>query len=256
MSRNVVVVGGTGGIGKAIVDAFLKQGCRVIASGTNQSKLSDMSQEFISFYREKMLLLKQTDITNFNNVLSLVEYVRVQMGSCDVLVNSAGVFRDGLIHETSEENFDLQFNVNAKGTFNICKAIIPLMLEEKTGVIVNVASISGVRGDYNAPIYSASKAAVINLTRAMAIDYAENGLRINAVSPSATETSMFKMGSTREIIDRFKEAIPSGNIAMPSQIAGAVIFLSSESAKHINGQNLAIDGGLSAWSSQPRQDKL
>ncbi len=255
MSRNIVVIGGTGGIGKATVEAFLKQGCRVVVASTNQSRLRDVVQEFDGFYGEKTLFIKQTDLTDIESVGFLAEYVRNEIGSCDVLVNCAGVFKDGLLHESTEEDFDLQFNVNVKGTYNTCKAFIPMMLEKQAGAIVNVASISGMRGDYNAPIYSASKAAVINLTRAMAMDYAAQGLRINVVSPSATETPMFKTGSTKEVIDLFTAATPDGKLGKPSQVADVIVFLASEAARHINGQNLPIDGGLSAWSGQPKQDK-
>src|SRR5699024_6924020 len=150
---------------------------------------------------------------------------------------------------------DIQFNVNVKGVYYSCKAFIPLMLENKGGAIVNVASVSGIGGDYNASLYSASKAAVINMTCGMALDYAEKGIRINTVSPSATETAMFKEGSTEEIINNFTNTIPSKKLGKPNEVASVILFLTSDAAKHVTGQNIPVDGGLSAWSGQPRQDK-
>lgn len=253
--KNVVILGGTGGIGKATADSYLKLGYRVVVSGTNQDKLNAITKNFKEYSNKDLLLTKQADLTDYNSVLSLKEFVREKLTTCDVLVNSAGVFKDGLLHESSEYDFDIQFNVNVKGVYHSCKAFIPLMLENEGGAIVNVASVSGIRGDYNASLYSASKAAVINMTRGMALDYAGKGLRINTVSPSATETAMFKEGSTEEIINKFTDSIPSKKLGKPAEVASVILFIASDAAKHVTGQNIPVDGGLSAWSGQPRQDK-
>ena len=112
-----------------------------------------------------------------------------------------------------------------------------------------------MRGDYNAPLYCASKGAVVSLTRAAALDYMEKGLRINCVSPSATATPMFLSGTSRNVMQAFQDALPDHKIGLPEQVADAVLFLASPQAEHICGHNLPVDGGLTAWNGQPRQDK-
>ena len=135
------------------------------------------------------------------------------------------------------------------------KAVIPTMLSQQSGAVVNIASASGMGGDYNMPLYCASKAAVINLTRSTALDYASEGIRINCVSPAATATPMFLSGTTDAVMNSFLAALPDHKLGQPEQVADAIVFLASEQAAHICGHNIPVDGGLAAWNGQPKQDK-
>ena len=125
----------------------------------------------------------------------------------------------------------------------------------RRGVIINISSLAGIAGNYNCPIYCAAKAAVNNLTRCIGLDYGTRGIRANAVCPSATATKMFMTGSTQEVIDSFINNNPAGRISTPDEIAKLIVFLASPDASFINAQCLSIDGGLSAWSGEPRQSK-
>jgi meso-butanediol dehydrogenase/(S,S)-butanediol dehydrogenase/diacetyl reductase len=146
-------------------------------------------------------------------------------------------------------------DIDVKGVFLTCKAFLPGMLARKDGCIVNISSLAGLRGNYNCGAYCAAKAAVNNLTRSMALDYGKQGVRANTVCPSATSTDMFLTGSTQEVLDAFDNQNPMGRISSPEEIARLILFLASDNATFINGQCISIDGGLSAWAGEPRQDK-
>lgn len=253
--RVAIITGADGGMGRAAAERLLKDGYDVILAGLSAGALEQSRQmlEQLTPGRVEHIVL---DVSDETQVQSLAQSVK-SAGKClCALVNCAGVFRGGLLHEAKAADFDLQFAVNVKGMFFMMKHCIPLMLESGQPCgIVNIASVSGVNGDYNAPLYCASKSAVIGLTKAAALDYAAQGIRINCISPSATETPMFLNGSTPEVIAAFKAALPDHKLGLPVQIANTVSFLLSEDAAHIVGNNLCVDGGLSAWNGQPRQDK-
>ena len=129
------------------------------------------------------------------------------------------------------------------------------MLKNKKGAIVNTSSISGTLGEYNMAAYCATKGAINNLTRAMALDYADGGIRVNAVCPGATRTPMFMSGTSPELLKRFEQVFPPRRIGLPEEVAEAIAFLASDEASFVNGMLLPVDGGISAHSGQPRQDK-
>lgn len=254
MENQLAIVTGTGsGIGKAVAEKFLRLGCTAVLADRDADGLRKTAEE-LSAWKGRFSCL-ETDVTDAGSIGALAALARREKADSYVLANCAGVFRGGLLHEAAEEDYDLLFNVNVKGTCLMMKAVIPLMLEAGGGSIVNVASVSGIRGDYNAPLYCASKGAVISLTRAAALDYMEKGIRINCVSPSATATPMFLSGTGDEVMRAFKDALPDHKIGLPGQVADAVAFLASPEAAHICGHNLPVDGGLTAWNGQPRQDK-
>lgn len=251
MQRTVVVTGAASGIGKAVAKAFLALGDVVVATDANKELLGETARALAEQYGDGKVRAVPSDISREESVKELA----AKTGGCDVLVNCAGVFRGGKLHEAAKEDFDIQFDVNVRGIFYMMRALLPGMIEKGKGAVVNIASISGMRGDYNAPLYCASKAAVINLTRSAALDYAGEGIRINCISPSATKTPMFLNGTGDNVMSAFLAALPDHVLGEPSQIAEAAVFLASDAAGHITGQNLPVDGGLSAWNGQPKQEK-
>lgn len=253
--KRVVITGGNSGMGREAVLKFLEQGDQVVFTSRSSKLAEEMLVELHSYVEKNALYFFQCDSSRSDEVKALVSFTRDKIGGCDVLVNSAGIFIGGEVHVATEEDFDLQMNVNLKGIFLTCKYFIPEMLERKKGCIVNVSSICGIRGGYNCAGYSASKAAVNNLTRSMALDYMEKGIRVNAVCPSATETKMFMTGTTQEVLKVFTDSNPSGRIGTPAEVAELILFLASEKASYINGSCISIDGGLSAWTGEGRQDK-
>ncbi|MHB8276582.1 MAG: SDR family NAD(P)-dependent oxidoreductase [Candidatus Humimicrobiaceae bacterium] len=255
MKKGIVVTGGNSGIGRQAVQKFLEQGDKVVFTSRTTRLAEEMLCDLKAYTESGDLYFFQCDSSKSEDVLALVAFTRDKIGGCDVLVNCAGIFIGGEVHEVSEDDFDLQMNVNVKGIFLTSKYFLPEMLERKSGNIINVSSICGKRGGYNCAIYSASKAAVNNLTRSMALDYMCKGIRVNAVCPSATNTKMFMTGTTQKVLDAFADNNPSKRIGTPSEVADLILFLASDKATYINGACISIDGGLSAWTGEGRQDK-
>ena len=241
-------------MGNAVARKFLECGDRVVLLDANAQRLEQITPELKKRYGDDVWI-EALDISSEEAIGQLATRVVEKLGPCDVLVNCAGVFRGGLLHMADTADYTIQFDVNVRGMFFMMRAVLPSMIEQGSGAIVNISSVSGIRGDYNAPLYCASKAAVIGLTQSTALDYGEKGIRINCVSPSATETPMFLDGTSDAVMSAFLEALPDHRLGKPEQIADAVLFLASEGAKHINGHNIPVDGGLTAWNGQPKQNK-
>lgn len=253
--KRVVVTGGSSGIGRATVELFLRQGDRVVFTSRSTEKAQALLEDNREAVQKGSLFFFQCDSSQSAQVKQLVDFTREKLGGCDVLINSAAIFIGGQVHETSEEDYDLLMDIDVKGVFLTCKYFLPQMLEQGCGCLINISSLAGIRGNYNAAIYCAAKAAVNNLTRSMAMDYGTRGIRANAVCPSATRTDMFLTGSTQEVIESFCRQNPMGRIGNPGEVAQLIAFLASDDAAYINGQCISVDGGLSAWSGEPRQDK-
>lgn len=253
--KRAVVTGGNAGMGRKIVELFLTQGYQVVFTSRSRKKAEAVLADNAAAVSQGSLYFCQCDSSKASDVAQLAAFVQEKIGGCDVLVNCAAIFVGGQVHEVSEEDFDLIMDIDVKGVFLTSKAFLPQMLEQQHGCIISISSLAGVRGNYNAAAYCAAKAAVNNLTRCMALDYGTRGIRANTVCPSATSTDMFLCGSTQEVIDAFYHQNPMGRISSPDEIAKLVAFLASDDAEFINGQCISIDGGLSAWCGEPRQDK-
>lgn len=249
-----VITGASSGIGCAAAEKLLTLGYRVVATDRNEERLVAAKNVLAERYPGRIVSWR-TDVADEKSVTELAGFVKTEFRTCHALINCAGVFRGGLLHESQPEDFDIQMDVNVRGMYHTMKHLIPLMMGNETAAVVNLASLSGINGDYNAPLYCASKSAVIGLTKAAALDYAGDGIRINIVSPSATATPMFLNGSSEAVINAFQAAIPDHKIGLPAQVADAIAFLVSDESIHITGQNLSVDGGLAAWNGQPKQDK-
>jgi meso-butanediol dehydrogenase / (S,S)-butanediol dehydrogenase / diacetyl reductase len=255
MDKRIVITGGNSGIGRQAVEKFLEQGDKVVFTSRTTDLAEKMLHELKVYTENGKLYFLQCDSGKLEDVLALVAFANDKIGGCDVLVNNAAIFIGGEVHEVPEDDFDAQMNVNVKGVFMTSKYFLPGMLERKSGKIINISSLAGKRGGYNMPVYCATKAAVNNLTRCMALDYMSKGITVNAVCPSATKTKMFMTGTSQRVFDAYSNGNPSKRIGEPSEVADLILFLASGKADYINGECISVDGGLHAWNGEWRQDK-
>ena len=254
MSRNVVITGAASGIGKATAKSFLELGDKVFLTDVNEETLNATKEEFLKIFDDSKIEALIVDVSKTSDVEALAAKVE-ESGGCDVLVNNAAVFRVGQLHEAPMDDYDFQFDINVRGCFNTIKSLAPQMLAKKKGAIVNVASVSGMGGDYNMSLYCATKGAVLAMSRALAMDYSVQGVRVNVMSPSAVETPMFLTGASDAVLESFRKNMPDKRLCKPEWCANAIVFLASDAAEHLCGINLPVDGGLSAWNGQPNQEK-
>jgi 3-oxoacyl-[acyl-carrier protein] reductase len=240
-NRVAIVTGAARGIGKAIAVTLLREGAKVAIVDSDKERLEILKRGIEKEYKEAFTL--PCDITKSSDVKEMVVGVHKEFGRIDILVNNAGIIRRGTIETVTEEDWDRVIEVNLKGTFNCCKAVVEIMKKQNYGKIVNVSSIAGKLGDItSAPGYGPSKAGVDALTKTLARQLAPHGINVNAVSPHAIETEMSAQWSE----ERRKEiiaSIPLGRLGKPEDVAEAVLFLASDEASFITGEILDVNGG-------------
>lgn len=241
-----LVTGGSRGIGEACVRTLAKAGFAVAINCSSEKSLAAAEQLALSVAQECGVEAKafRADVSSFDEVAAMVKEVFGTWGRIDVLVNNAGITRDGLLARMSEEAFDQVIDVNLKGAFNCVRQVAPIMMKQWHGRIVSVSSVVGLFGNAGQVNYAASKAGIIGLTKSAAKELAPRGITVNAVAPGFIETDM-----TEAVGEKAIEAV-RGRIAMkefgkPQDVANAVAFLASNEARYITGQVLAIDGGMS-----------
>ncbi len=239
-SKVAIVTGGASGIGAATVARLASEGAKVMVADMQEPAGANNAARFL-----------KTDVTSPDAVKALVDGTLAAWGSLDILVNNAGTGSLGYTADMEPEEWDRVFAVNTRAVYLGCREAIPHM-QENGGAIVNTASISGLLGDYAMTAYNASKGAVVNYTRALALECAQHGIRVNAVCPGLVETPMASM-AIADPVDRefWFSTIPLGRAARPEDIAAAIAFLASDDAGYITGVNLAVDGGITAHTGQP-----
>ncbi len=236
--KTAVVTGAAKGIGKAIALAFAKEGCNIVLN--YRSSVSDETIKEIEDCGVKCLPV-QGDVSNFNFASDLMKQVKNEFGSIDVLVNNAGITKDMLLMRMSEEQFDSVIQTNLKGTFNMIRHVSSIMLKQKSGAIINMASVVGVMGNAGQANYAASKAGVIGLTKSTAKELGARGITCNAIAPGFVETDMTAV-LTDEQKAKMLEVIPLGRYGQVEDIAKAAVFLATNT--YITGQVLNVDGGM------------
>lgn len=248
-----VITGGTSGIGEAAVIRFAEEGAKVVFCGRRKEKGEAVLEKIRQAGYPGEVRFFQCDLSREEEVKNLAEYVKSEFGNCEVLFNNAGVHQAGKLHETSPADWDRIMNIDVRGVFLTSHYFIPQMLEEKYGTIINMSSVSGLLGDTEMTAYNTAKGAVTNMTRCMALDYASDGIRVNAVCPGITRSEIVEntFTSVDHAEEKFKEAYPVHYIAEPVEVANAVVFLASRKVDFINGVNLPIDGGITAHTGQP-----
>ena len=240
--KTAIVTGAARGIGKAIALKFAAEGANIAFTDL----VIDENAENTAKELEAMGVKAKgyaSNAANFEDTAKVVEEIHKDFGRIDILVNNAGITRDGLMMRMSEQQWDMVINVNLKSAFNFIHACTPIMMRQKAGSIINMASVVGVHGNAGQANYAASKAGVIGLTKSAAKELASRGITVNAIAPGFIDTEM-----TAVLPDKVKEAtkkqIPMGQYGTPEQVASAAAFLASEEAGYITGQVLHVDGGM------------
>jgi len=240
-NRVAIVTGAARGIGKAVALTFVRDGAKVALVDVDRTQLEALENDIVKRKGESINI--SCDITKSPEVKVMANQVQKAFGRIDILVNNAGIIRRGTIETVTEEDWDRVIEVNLKGTFNCCKAVVEIMKQQGYGKIVNISSIAGKMGDItSAPGYGPSKAGVDALTKTLARQLAPYGINVNAVSPHAIETEM----SAQWAEERRKEiiaSIPLGRLGKPEDVAEAVLFLASDEASFITGEILDVNGG-------------
>ena len=240
MSEKVAVVtGGTTGIGKEIALTLAQDGFDVVV---NYLQKDETVKEEIEAMGRKCLLI-EGNVTSIEDMEKMTKEIMNTFERIDVLVNNAGITRDTLLLRMTEEDFDSVIDVNLKGVFCTMKNIVPIMMKQRSGRIINISSVVGVHGNAGQINYSASKAGILGMTKSLAQEVASRGILVNAVAPGFIATRM-----TDKLNDAQKEnilnQIPLKRMGSPKDIANAVSFLASDKASYITGQTLIVDGGM------------
>ncbi len=239
--RVSIVTGGARGIGKAIALALVREGAKVAIVDFDQVAATALKNEIEK--NQGVAIAVPCDVSKSSEVKAMVDQVINAFGRIDILVNNAGIIRRGTIETVTEEDWDRVIEVNLKGTFNCCKAVVETMKRQRYGKIVNVSSIAGKMGDItSAPGYGPSKAGIDALTKTLARQLAPYGINVNGVAPHAIETEMSAQWSE----ERRKEiiaSIPLARLGKPEDVAEAVLFLASDEASFITGEILDVNGG-------------
>lgn len=239
--RVALVTGAAQGIGKAIAQVLAKEGANIIVADINLDLATQTANE-IKGTGVKAIPLK-VNVAELSEVEAGVKKAIEEMGKINILVNNAGITKDNLLFRMKKDDWDTVISINLGGVFNLCKVISRLMMRERYGKIINIASIVGEMGNVGQANYSASKAGVIGLTKTLARELASRGITVNAVAPGFIQTAMTDK-IPEEIKNKMLEQIPLGKLGQPEDVAAAVLFLASSAADYITGQVINVNGGM------------
>lgn len=236
-NKKVLITGATGGIGNSLIKKFNDLGAKIVATGTNEQKLTNLKNNFPSIKIEKFKLDEHSEIESF------IDKIDKELEGLEILVNNAGITLDNLSIRLTEENWKKVIDINLNSSFFMCKFAIKKMLKKKYGKIINITSVIGHTGNAGQANYAASKAGIIGFSKSLAIEYAKKNININCVSPGFIKTEM-----TEKINEKSKEIligkIPAGVIGSGEDVSNCVAFLASDEAKYINGETIHVNGGL------------
>jgi len=239
--RVALVTGAAQGIGKAVALLLARNGADIVVSDINLEKAEETANEIRSIGRKALAV--KVDVAHWNDVEQMVEVILEKFAKIDILVNNAGITRDKLILRMTEEDWDAVLDVNLKGTFHCTKAVVRHMAKQRSGKIINIASVVGEMGNASQANYSASKAGVIGLTKTIAREFAQRGININAIAPGYIETPMTEV-LPEKVKEELKKLIPMERLGKPEDVAEAVLFLASEESSYITGHVLNVNGGI------------
>ena len=241
-NKNVIITGGSRGIGKAIAEKFAQNGANLAITCI---KITDEALELVKNLESLGVKAKayESDASDFESAIKLAENVFNDFGSIDVLVNNAGITKDNLLLRMSEEDFNDVMKVNMNSVFNNTKAVLRQMLKQKNGSIINLSSVVGVKGNAGQSNYSSSKAAIIGFTKSVALELGSRNIRCNAIAPGFIETEMTK-ALQQDQINEWAESIPLKRSGKPEDVANTTLFLASDMSSYITGQVMNVCGGM------------
>lgn len=244
-AKKALITGGTAGIGKEIAIAFAKQGANVAIFGTNEERAALVLQELEQsrLCPEQHFLSFIVNVSEKSSVEGAIQQLLANWGQVDILINNAGITRDGLLMRMTEEDWDQVIDVNLKSVYNTCQALVRPMIKAKSGKIINISSVVGLTGNAGQANYAASKSGMIGFTKALAQELATRGICVNCIAPGFIQTRM-----TDALTEGQKEGIlkkiPMGRMGDPQDIANAAVFLASSLSDYVTGQVLTVDGGM------------
>lgn len=241
LGKVALVTGAAQGIGKAIALLLAEKGADVVVSDINFEKAQETAREIEEKGRKSMAL--KVNVADPDEVEKMVEAIIEKFSRIDILVNNAGITRDKLLLRMSSEDWDAVLDVNLKGVFNCTKSVIKYMSKQRSGKIVNIASVVGLMGNVGQANYAASKAGVIGFTKTVAREFAQRGININAIAPGYIQTPMTEV-LPEKVKEELMRLIPMGRLGQPEDVAQAVLFLVSEASNYVTGQVLNVNGGI------------
>ena len=236
--KTALVTGASGGIGEAVARALHARGATVVLHGTRAEKLESLQQQL----GDRAFAIVG-DLSDRNQLAGLIEAVTALVGPISILVNNAGITRDGLLMRMKDDDWDAVLEVNMTASMSLCRAVMRDMMRAKTGRIISISSIVGVTGNPGQTNYAASKAGMIGFSKSLAAEVASRGLTVNVVAPGFIETPMTDMlneSQKTELLSR----VPAGRLGHADEIAAAVVFLASDEASYITGATLHVNGGM------------
>jgi NAD(P)-dependent dehydrogenase (short-subunit alcohol dehydrogenase family) len=242
-----IITGASGGIGKSVAQKVLEEGSKVVLVSRNKNKLKKTVEEL---GKNDNLIYMAADVSHESEVLSVIEQTLTAFDKIDNLVNCAAIINDPIpFHLMTEDQWTNLMNVNLKGTFQPVKAVIPLMIEQRSGNIINISSLLGIRAIPKVPfsVYGVTKAGIIMLTKSIAVEYGQYNIRCNCIAPSTIRSPMMEPYLQDENAKRMLEgSFPLKRIGDPEDVANAILFLASDDSKWITGTVMTLDGGISA----------
>jgi len=241
-NKTIIVTGGNTGIGKEICLQFASKKANVVINYLYDEQLAIDLLTHVENFGGKGIIVKG-DVSIFEDSKRIIDEAINKFGKIDVLVNNSGIARDNLMMRMKEEEFDSVINVNLKGTWNMCKNITRHMLKNRSGRIINIASVVGIIGNAGQVNYVASKAGIIGLTKSLAKEFGSRNITCNAVAPGFIQTKMTD-SLNEEVKENYLSQIPLNRFGSTVDVANAVVFLASEKASYITGQTLSVNGGM------------
>ncbi|MCD6177418.1 MAG: 3-oxoacyl-[acyl-carrier-protein] reductase [Candidatus Cloacimonetes bacterium] len=236
-----IITGAARGIGFSIAEMLSKHGATSIIIDLNKEAVDAAVQQIDDLGNRAIGFI--ADVTNSDEVASIFKEIHKKFGKIDILINNAGITKDGLLMKMKESDWDAVMNVNLKGTFICTQKVCRYMMKSRSGVILNIASVVGIMGNAGQANYAASKGGIIALTKSSAKEFASRNIRVNAIAPGFIKTEMTDK-LPQEVIDNYSDAIPLSRMGTAKDIANLCIFLASEEASYITGQTIQVDGGL------------
>ena len=240
--KTAIITGASRGIGKGIAKEFASNGANVAFTFSKSVELAKEFEKELTSLGVKAVAY-QSDAANYNDSIELVEKIIKDFDSIDILVNNAGITRDNLLMRMQEEDFNQVIKVNLNSVFNMTKAVQKIMLKQRSGSIINMSSVVGVKGNAGQSNYAASKAGIIGFSKSIALELGSRNIRCNVIAPGFIETEMTKK-LDEKIIENWRNYIPLKRGGTPADVANACIWLASDMSSYVTGQVLNIDGGL------------